>query len=146
MLLFLALLIVVPMVEIYVIIQVGHAIGAVDTLGLLILLSVFGAWLTKHAGFVVLSRLRAQLDAGRTPTRELIDGVLVLAAGVLIVIPGFVTDAIGLLVLFPPTRAVLRAFLRRRFELRVLGRPGGPGRPGPQGPYRPGPGGDVIDI
>jgi UPF0716 protein FxsA len=143
-LLFLALLIVVPMVEIYVIIQVGHAIGAVDTLGLLILLSVFGAWLTKYAGFVVLSRLRAQLDAGRTPTRELIDGVLVLAAGVLIVIPGFVTDAIGLLVLFPPTRAILRAYLRRRFELRVLGGPGRPG--GPQGPYGPGPGGDIIDI
>ena len=67
--------------------------------------------------------------------------MLVLAAGVLMLIPGFVTDAVGLLVLFPPTRALLRGYLRRRFELRVLG---GPGGPGPGGPGR----GDngVIDI
>ena len=126
--LLLALLIVVPLVELYVAIQVGHAIGALNTIGLLVILSVFGAWLTKYAGFVVLQRLRAQLEAGRTPARELIDGVLVLSAGVLMVIPGFVTDAIGLLVLFPPTRAILRGYLRHRFELRVLGGPGGPGR------------------
>ena len=121
----LALFIIVPMVEIYTIIQVGHAIGALDTIALLVLVSIVGAWLTKHEGFVVLRRLRAQLEAGRTPTAELIDGVLVLGAGVLMMTPGFVTDAIGLLVLFPPTRAVLRAYLRRRFEVRVFGDRGG---------------------
>lgn len=121
MLVILALFIVVPMVEIYTIIQVGHAIGALDTIALLVLVSIVGAWLTKHEGFVVLRRLRAQLEAGRTPTAELIDGVLVLCAGVLMMTPGFVTDAVGLLVLFPPTRAVLRRYLRRRFELRVFG-------------------------
>lgn len=119
----LALFIVVPMVEIYVIVQVGHAIGALDTIGLLILVSVVGAWLTKHEGFIVLRRLRAQLDAGKAPTGELVDGVLVLCAGVLMMTPGFVTDAIGLLVLFPPTRAVLRRYLRHRFEVRVFGGP-----------------------
>jgi UPF0716 protein FxsA len=124
--LILALFIVVPLVEIYVIVQVGHAIGVLDTLGLLILVSFVGAWLTRHEGFVVLRRLRAQLEAGRTPTAELIDGVLVLVAGVLMLVPGFVTDAIGLLVLFPPTRALLRAYLRRRFALQVFG---GPDRP-----------------
>ena len=126
--LFVALLIVVPMVEIYVAIQVGHAIGVLNTIGLLLLLSFVGAWLTRHEGFVVLRRLRAQLAAGGTPTRELIDGVLVLTAGVLMLTPGFVTDAIGLLILFPPTRAPLRAYLRRRFEVRVYGS-GRPGRP-----------------
>jgi UPF0716 protein FxsA len=125
-LLILALFIVVPMVEIYVIVQVGHTIGVLDTFGLLIVVSFIGAWLTRHEGFVVLRRLRAQLDAGRTPTGELIDGVLVLTAGVLMLIPGFVTDAIGLLMLFPPTRAPLRAYLRRRFEVQVFGGPDGP--------------------
>jgi UPF0716 protein FxsA len=134
-----ALLIVVPLVEIYVIIQVAHAIGALDTIALLILLSLGGAWLTKYAGFKVLRSLRAQLEAGRTPARELIDGVLVLSAGVLLVVPGFVTGAVGLLLLFPPSRAVVRAYLRRRFELRVAG--GGP--PGHGGISR---GDGVIDI
>ena len=129
MFLLLALFIVVPLVEIYVIVQVGHAIGVFNTLGLLLLVSFVGAWLTKHEGFIVLQRLRAQLDAGRAPTAELIDGVLVLAAGVLMLTPGFVTDAVGLLVLFPPTRALLRAVLRRRFDVQVFG--GGGGRPGP---------------
>jgi UPF0716 protein FxsA len=121
----LALFIVVPMVEIYTIVQVGHAIGALDTIALLVLVSIVGAWLTKHEGFVVLQRLRAQLEAGRAPTAELIDGVLVLGAGVLMMTPGFVTDAVGLLVLFPPTRAVIRRYLRRRFEVRVFGDHGG---------------------
>jgi len=124
--LILALFIVVPLVEIYVIVQVGHAIGVLDTLGLLILVSFVGAWLTRHEGFVVLRRLRAQLEAGRTPTAELIDGVLVLVAGLLMLVPGFVTDGIGLLVLFPPTRALLRAYLRRRFAVQVFGGPDGP--------------------
>jgi UPF0716 protein FxsA len=122
--LILALFIVVPLVEIYVIIQVGHAIGVFETIGLLLLVSFIGAWLTKHEGFIVLQRLRAQLDAGRAPTAELIDGVLVLAAGVLMLTPGFVTDAVGLLVLFPPTRALLRMYLRRRFNVQALGGPG----------------------
>ena len=119
----LALFILVPMIEIYVIIQVGHAIGALDTIALLVLVSLVGAWLTRHEGFVVLRRLRAQIDAGRAPTGELIDGALVLGAGVLMLTPGFVTDVVGLLVLFPPTRALLRRYLRHRFEVRTLGGP-----------------------
>ena len=134
---FLALVVVVVVVEIAVIIQVAHAIGALDTIALLILVSVVGAYLTKHEGFVVLRRLRAQLDAGKVPTAELIDGALVLAAGVLLLVPGFVTGAIGLLILFPPTRALFRAIVRRRFTVRVYR--GGPGRPGPDD-------GGVIDV
>ena len=124
--LFLALLIVIPLVEIYTAIQVGHAIGALNTIGLLLLLSFVGAWLTKHEGFVVLQRLRRQVAAGQTPTNELIDGVLVLSAGVLMLTPGFVTDAFGLLLLFPPTRVPVRVYLRRRFELQVFDGPNDP--------------------
>ena len=123
MLAILASLVIVAMVEIYAIVQVARAIGALDTIALLIIVSVIGAWLTKHEGFVVLRRLRAQLDSGRAPTDALIDGVLVLSAGVLLMVPGFVTDAIGLLVLFPPTRVPLRRYLRRRFSVRVFGDP-----------------------
>jgi UPF0716 protein FxsA len=136
---FLALIVVVVFVEIWVIIQVAHAIGALSTVALLILVSVVGAYLTKHEGFVVLGRLRAQLDAGRVPAAELVDGVLVLAAGVLLLVPGFVTGGIGLLVLFPPTRALFRAYLRRRFDVRVFR--GGPGDRG-HGPDD----GGVIDV
>jgi UPF0716 protein FxsA len=126
----LAGLVIVAMVEIYVIIQVAHAIGALDTIALLILVSVAGVWLAKHAGFTVLRHLRAQINAGHAPTAELVDGVLVLVAGLLIAIPGFVTDALGLLVLFPPTRALFRRSLHRRFSVRVVGGDRGPsGRP-----------------
>jgi UPF0716 protein FxsA len=125
---FLALIVVVIVVEIAVIIQVAHAIGALNTIALLILVSVAGAYLTKHEGFVVLRRVRAQLDAGHMPAAELVDGLLVLAAGVLLFVPGFVTAGIGLLILFPPTRALFRTFLRRRFDVRVYRGGGRDGR------------------
>jgi UPF0716 protein FxsA len=138
--LFVFLFVVVPLAEIYVAVQVGHAIGALNTVGLLLLLSITGAWLTKHAGLSVISRIRRQLEASQMPTNELIDGGLVLAAGLLLIVPGFITDALGLALLFPPTRRTARGILKRRFRTRVtyLGRPMGNGRL--EGPD------DVIDI
>jgi UPF0716 protein FxsA len=137
---FALLFIVIPIVEIYVAVLVGHAIGALNTIGLLVLLSILGVWLTKHEGISVISRIRQQLDVGRMPTNELIDGGLVLAGGVLLIAPGFVTDAVGLLLLFPPTRLVARRIVKRRFRGRVtyFGGPTGDGRL--DGP------GDVIDL
>ena len=116
---FALLFIVIPIVEIYVAVLVGHAIGVLNTIGLLVLLSVLGVWLTKHEGLSVISRIRQQLDAGRMPTNELIDGALVVAGGVLLIAPGFVTAAVGLLLLFPPTRVMARGILKRRFRGRV---------------------------
>ncbi len=137
------LFIVIPLVEIYVIVHVGHAIGALNTIALLFVISIAGAWLAKHEGFWVLSRLRQQLAAGRMPTNELIDGALVLSGAILMVFPGFVTDALGLLLLLPPIRAVVRAIVKRRVQLRVLG----PGFGGPtrrdRGPDDPP---DIIDV
>jgi len=109
----------VPFVEIYVIIQVGHVIGLVDTLAVLVLVSLVGAWLVKREGLSVLRRAQAQLDAGRVPGRELVDGVLVLLAGALLLTPGFVTDAVGILLLLPPVRAAMRAVARRRLARQV---------------------------
>lgn len=141
MLAFLALaFVVVPMVEIAVLVQVGDALGIWNTLGLLVLVSLVGAWLTRHEGFYVLGRIREQLAAGRIPGNELVDGGLVLAAGLLLLTPGFVTDAVGLLLLFPPTRAPVRGLVRRRLGLRVVYQQRGPGPGGPGGPD------DVIDV
>jgi UPF0716 protein FxsA len=114
-----ALLIVIPLVEIAVIIQVGDWLGIVNTIGLLILVSVVGAWLVKRQGLGVLRRIRQQQQAGQVPAAAVFDGALILVAGALLLFPGFVTDAIGLLLLLPPVRAGVRAFLRRRYMRRV---------------------------
>jgi UPF0716 protein FxsA len=111
---FVALAIVVGVVEISVIIQVGQWIGFLNTVGLLLLVSLVGAWLVKRQGLGVLARIREQRSAGRIPATEAFDGALILVAGVLLVIPGFVTDALGLLLLIPPVRAVARRLVSRR--------------------------------
>jgi UPF0716 protein FxsA len=113
------LFIVVPLAELWVIVQVGHVIGYLDTFGLLVLTSVVGAWLMKREGLAVLRRAQAAVDRGQMPGRELIDGVLILLGGALMLVPGFITDAVGLLLLLPPVRAGLRALVRRRLARRV---------------------------
>ena len=112
--LFVALVIVVGIVEITVMIQVGQLIGVVNTIGLLLLVSLIGVWLVKRQGIGVMVRFREQRMAGRLPAAEVFDGALILVAGVLLIIPGFVTDALGLLLLVPPIRAVARRVVSRR--------------------------------
>lgn len=114
-----ALAIVVGIVEIAVMIQVGQWLGVVNTIGLLLLISVIGAWLVKRQGLGVLRKISEQRMAGQLPAAPVFDGALILVAGVLLVIPGFVTDALGLLLLVPPVRAVARRYARRRFLRRV---------------------------
>jgi UPF0716 protein FxsA len=140
---FLALIfIVVPLLELYVIIQVGQEIGALNTIGILILISVVGAYLSKREGMGVIARVRRQAEAGQVPTNELIDGFLILVGAIFLLVPGFISDAIGILMLFPPTRAIFRGFLKRRFRILTFGGFGGFNR---SGPGRPGPD-DVIDV
>jgi UPF0716 protein FxsA len=114
-----ALFIVVPLIEIAVIIQVGQWLGVLNTIGLLLLVSVVGAWLVKRQGLGALRRIRDQQQEGKVPAVAVFDGALILVAGVLLLFPGFVTDVFGLLLLVPPVRAAVRAFLRRRFRARV---------------------------
>jgi UPF0716 protein FxsA len=132
-----ALFIVVPLVEIYVIIQVGQAIGAWWTILLLVLDSILGSWLIRHEGARAWRALREAIESGRMPARELADGALILVGGTLMLAPGFVTDAFGMLMILPLTRPLFRRLLSRVVASRlvVLG-PGGPGggtarRPGP---------------
>ena len=113
------LFLVVPFLELYVLIQVGRVVGALPTVALLLLVSAAGAWLVKREGLSVLRRAQAQLREGHVPTTELVDGVLIVLAGALLVSPGFVTDAAGILLLLPPVRLALRTYARRRLARRT---------------------------
>ena len=105
----------VPLLELYVIIQVAGGVGAGQTILLLIAVSVVGAWMVRRSGLGVLNQIRTRLSRGELPAGELVDGLLILVAGALMLTPGFLTDAVGLLLLFPPTRLLVRSLLLRRF-------------------------------
>jgi UPF0716 protein FxsA len=110
---------VVPLLELAVLLQVGSAIGVLNTLGLLVLSSVVGGWLMKREGLGVLRRVQLAVSQGRVPGAELVDAFLILFGGALMLTPGFLTDLVGILLLLPPVRVVVRAALRRRFAVRV---------------------------
>jgi len=120
------LFIAVPIVEIFVIIQVGQAIGALWTIALLVADSILGSMLMRAQGRAAWRRFNAAIAEGRVPAREVLDGVLVIFGGALLLTPGFVTDVFGLIFLVPPTRAVVRRLLVRRFagRFRVSAPPG----------------------
>ncbi len=107
------LFIVVPIVELYVIIQVGGLIGIWPTLALLLLDAILGSMLLRHQGRGAWRRFNEALAAGRFPGKEVADGLLIVIGGTLLLAPGFVTDIVGLVFLIPPTRALVRALLKR---------------------------------
>jgi UPF0716 protein FxsA len=117
-LLLVLLFIAVPILEIYVIIQVGEAIGAFWTVALLLADSVVGAMLVRSQGRAAWGRFNTAIAAGRAPAREALDGVLIVFGGALQIAPGFVTDALGVLLLLPPTRAIARRLLVRALARR----------------------------
>jgi UPF0716 protein FxsA len=109
---------VVPIVEIYVMLQVSGAIGVPETILLLIVISFVGAWLAKMAGLGVLNRLQRTVRSGKVPSAELVDGALVLFAGALMITPGFISDCLAILLLLRPSRAVVRGIVLRRIRSR----------------------------
>jgi UPF0716 protein FxsA len=111
--LLLLLLIAVPLAELYVIVQVGDAIGTLPTVGLLLLSSLVGAALLRSQGRLVWTRFRTTIAAGRVPAHETVDGALVIVGGALMLVPGFITDVLGALLLLPPSRAVARRGILR---------------------------------
>jgi UPF0716 protein FxsA len=117
-LLLVLLFLVAPLVELAVIVQVASTIGVLDTIGLLILMSLVGAWLARREGLGVLARIQAALDQGRMPSTEVADGALILLAGALMIAPGFVSDVLAILLLLPPTRALVRRPLLRAVSRR----------------------------
>jgi len=127
LLLLVLLFVVVPIAELYVIIQVGQEIGALPTIAILVADSLLGSMLLRSQGRGVWRRFNEGIAAGRPPAREVLDGVLVIFGGALLLTPGFLTDVLGILLLLPPTRAVVRKLLVRRFASRLI--VAMPGRP-----------------
>ncbi len=119
-LLLLALLLVVPLLEIVVILAVGRAIGGWPTFALLLAESAFGAWLVRREGARAWGSLQVALTTGRMPSRQLSDAALVLVGGVLLLAPGFLTDIVGFFLVLPFTRPVARRLLEAVVARRLL--------------------------
>lgn len=113
------LFLVVPLAELYFIIQVGQAFGALNTIALLIIISAAGAWLVKREGISVWKRFQRQIEAGAVPGKEIADGVMILFAGALLMTPGFLTDILALALLLPPVRAAIRGVLMKQAAKRA---------------------------
>ena len=120
--LLLLLLLVVPVAELWVIVKIADGVGIVPTLLLLLFVSVAGAWLLKREGVATWRRLRETLRRGEMPTSEVTDGALILLGGALLLTPGFLTDVVGLVLLFPASRALIKRAVRRMFSRRVKSR------------------------
>jgi UPF0716 protein FxsA len=127
-LLLFVIFIVAPLVELAVIVQVAHVLGVFNTIGLLVAVSLVGAWLAKREGTGVLRRIQTALDRGEVPSKEVADGGLILLAGALMIAPGFISDCLAVLLLLPPTRALVRVpllrFVSRRGRVLIGGGPG----------------------
>lgn len=134
---------VVPAVELIILIEVGSYIGSLNTLLLILLTGVVGAALARLQGFIVIRKIQNNLNGGNLPSAELLDGLMILVGGIVLLTPGFVTDALGFVLLIPFTRNIIKRLVRRKMEemLRngqIVQFRGG----GPQGPSRY----DDIDI
>ena len=112
----LAMFIIVPLAELFVIIEIGSRIGYLYTILILILVSFGGAALAKRQGYSAMARIQEDFRQGRMPGDSLIDGALILSAALLLLTPGYITDAAGLLLLLPPVRLVVRRYVRRRLQ------------------------------
>lgn len=128
--------ILVPILEVAFAIQVGQWLGAPATIGLLLLLSALGVVVAKREGLGLWRRARAALQRGELPADGMLNGVFVLVAGVLLAIPGFLTDIVALALLVPPIRAAAQVLAVRRFRRRVASRSFGWSGPGGAGYVR----------
>lgn len=145
--------VVVPLVEIFVLIQVGQVIGPWWTILLLIADSILGTWLIRREGGRAWAALRSAINSGQMPARELADGALILIGGTLMLTPGFVTDLLGILLILPFTRPVARRALTGVVTRRLMGagvtahmpRTGPQSAPGNQQRPHPNPDGPVVE-
>lgn len=121
-------LLAMPILELTVIVQVAEEVGVLETLALLVGISVAGAWLLKQQGLATWRSLQATMARGEVPTKEATDGALILFGGALLLTPGFVTDLLGLVLLLPPTRALVKSSFRKLFASWAMKRAGRGGK------------------
>jgi len=143
---FLLLFIVLPIAEMAVLIKVGGMIGVLNTIGLVLLTAVIGAWLLRQQGLATLLRANERLNSGELPAREVVEGLILAVGGALLLTPGFITDTAGFLCLLPGSRHWLAAQALRRLtvagqvQMRTFHF-----RSGPRDPFHPGADGDIIE-
>lgn len=106
----------IPVVEIYLLIEVGGHIGALNTVALVVATGFAGAYLARLQGMHTMLRVRSSLQQGIMPAEDLLDALLIFAAGIVLLTPGFITDAFGLLLLIPETRSFFKRFLRKKLD------------------------------
>lgn len=111
--------ILVPLLELTLLIKLGGAIGVLNTIGIVVLTAVVGAYLARMEGTRTLLHIRASMDRGIMPTDELIDALIIFASGAVLLTPGLLTDLCGLLLLFPPSRHAFREWLKRRLASKI---------------------------
>jgi UPF0716 protein FxsA len=124
------LLLALPLLEIAGFVVVGSEIGVLATIGLILLSGIVGSILLRVQGFGIMTRIRKEMDAGRDPSKELANGAMIVLAGILLLIPGFISDIIGILLFLPPVRALAWRFLSKRVRFSTdfggFARRGGP--------------------
>ncbi len=106
----------IPVIELYLLIKVGTVIGGFNTIVLVILTGFAGAWLARMEGMNTMFKVRRNLDQGLMPAEELMDAFIILVAGLVLITPGLMTDAFGLMLLWPVTRNRFKQFLRKKFD------------------------------
>ena len=107
----LILFVIVPVTELYILIEVGKRIGSLATIGIIIFTGILGAYLVKNQGFMILKKIQNDLNDGIMPGDSLIQGAIILAGGILLLTPGFVTDIAGFIFLIPVSRNVVKKYL-----------------------------------
>ena len=107
----LILFIIIPVTELYILIEVGKKIGSLTTIGVIILTGIIGAYLVKGQGFMILRKIQNDLNEGIMPGDSLIQGAIILAGGILLLTPGFVTDIVGFIFLIPVSRNIVKKYL-----------------------------------
>jgi len=107
----LILFVIVPVTELYILIEVGKKIGSLTTIGIIILTGIIGAYLVKSEGFMILRKIQDDLNEGIMPGDSLIQGAIILAGGILLLTPGFVTDIVGFIFLIPVSRNIVKKYL-----------------------------------
>ena len=108
--------IVIPLIELVILIKVGSYIGIWPTVLIVVLTGILGAALARHQGFMIINRIKNDINSGRVPAQELIDGLMVLVGGIVLLTPGFLTDIFGFLLLIPHTRSVFKRILKGHFQ------------------------------